>query len=358
MSKRKLYWVSLVSGWLAYIFLMYLLNRLGGKTINVYFLLNLLTTFTLGIVISNLYRYLIIRLDWLKHRIVQLIPRVLGASLIWGIIYFFSHTLISEVIIGEESFEIDGLAILQTTLNLAVIFMVWSLLYFLFHFIQNYRKEEIKNLKWEAARNEMELNKLKSQLNPHFIFNSMNSIRALVNENPEKSKESITQLSNILRNSLLMGRKKLISFRDEIQLVQDYLNLEKTRYEERLECISEIDSKTLDHWVPPMIVQTLVENGIKHGISKIPNGGSILVEAKLKDDDLIIIIINDGELLNNTDKEVGFGLINTEQRLKLIYGGRAKFQIENIEGVKVKATLLIPKESITYKTDNDESTDN
>ncbi len=358
MSKRKLYWISLVSGWLAYIFLMYLLNRLGGKTINIYFLLNLLTTFTLGIVISNLYRYLILKLDWLKLRIVQLIPRVLSASLLWGIIYFFSHTLISEVIIGEEPFQIDGLAILQTTLNLAVIFMVWSLLYFLFHFIQNYRKEEIKNLKWEAARNEMELNKLKSQLNPHFIFNSMNSIRALVNENPEKSKESITQLSNILRNSLLMGRKKLITFKEELQLVKDYLNLEKTRYEERLNCVSEVDTDTLDHWVPPMIVQTLVENGIKHGISKIPKGGNILVEAKLNQGDLIIKIINDGELINEPGKEIGFGLINTEQRLKLIYGNKAKFEIKNVAGNKVQAELLIPKESITYKTDNNESTYN
>ena len=95
----------------------------------------------------------------------------------------------------------------------------------MFHFVNNYKKEEIKNLKWQAAKNEIELNKLKSQLNPHFIFNSMNSIRALVSEDPKLAKEAITQLSNVLRNSLLMGKQKLIPLGDEMKLVNDYLGL-------------------------------------------------------------------------------------------------------------------------------------
>src|SRR5690606_34796559 len=151
------------------------------------------------------------------------------------------HTMVSDILINGKWPQMGGLEIMQLIINLSGVFIIWSLLYFLFHFINNYKKEEIKNLKWEAARNEIELNKIKSQLNPHFIFNSMNSIRALVDENPDLAKNAITQLSNVLRNSLLMGKKKLIPLGDELKIVDDYLSLEKTRFEERLTIIKKID---------------------------------------------------------------------------------------------------------------------
>ena len=354
MAKRKLYWISLISGWLAYIILMYVLNRLDGKVLDLYFSLNLLTTFTLGIVISHTYRYLILQRNWLRLKIIQLIPRALGASILCGLVYFFAHSLISELINGTYRFRVEWLEILQTTLNLAVIFMLWSLLYFLFHFIQNYRKEEIKNLRWQAARNEMELNKLKSQLNPHFIFNSMNSIRALIDEDPKKSKQSVTRLANILRSSLLMGRKKVISFSEELQLVEDYLNLEKTRFEERLQCEFEIDESAKEHRIPPMLLQTLVENGIKHGISKLTDGGRIEVKAWKEQGALNLVIFNSGHFKENSSDEIGFGLANTRQRLKLLYGKKAHFQIRNTEE-GVIAELLIPDTVKEFKYEKDES---
>jgi len=355
MSKLKLYWVSLISGWLAYIILMYVLNSLDGKELDLYFALNLFTTFSLGIIISHAYRYLILWRHWLRLKIIQLIPRVLGASLLCGLVYFFTHSFISELINGTYDFRSDWLEILQTTLNLAVIFMVWSLLYFLFHFIQNYRKEEIKNLKWQAAKNEMELNKLKSQLNPHFIFNSMNTIRALIDEDPRKSKQSVTQLANILRSSLLMGRKKVIPFSEELQLVEDYLNLEKTRFEERLECNFEIDPICNEHMIPPLLLQTLVENGLKHGISKLTDGGKIEVKAWKQNGALNLSIFNSGQL-KEIDDEEGFGLANTRQRLSLLYGRNAHFQIQNISN-GVMAEVVIPEKVKEFKFEKDESTD-
>ncbi len=234
--------------------------------------------------------------------------------------------------------------------------MVWSLLYFLFHFIQNYRKEEIKNLRWQAAKNEMELNKLKSQLNPHFIFNSMNTIRALIDEDPKKSKQSVTRLANILRSSLLMGRKKVISFSEELQLVEDYLNLEKTRFEERLECKFEIDDSTKEHMIPPMLLQTLVENGLKHGISKLTDGGRIEVKAWKENGSLNLSIFNSGKLDSTAEESEGFGLANTKQRMKLLYGRDAHFSIQNTEE-GVLAEVVIPNTVREFKYKKDESTD-
>jgi sensor histidine kinase YesM len=293
---------------------MAILNKLDGANFSFSVFLNLLTTFLLGIFSSHLYRELILKLDWLKLKIVQLIPRVFGASIIFGALFIFLHTLISEIFIAGGRFDMNWLEILQLTLNLAVIFMLWSLLYFLYHFIRNYRKEEIKNLQWQALQNEIELNKLKSQLNPHFIFNSMNSIRALVDENPSKSKDSITQLSNILRSSLLMGRKKVIPFSEELQLVRDYLDLEKTRFEERLKIDFQVDENVYEHKIPPMILQTLVENGIKHGISKLEKGGTLAICAEKRGSDLYLSIENSGKILEPGKNEKGFGLLNSRQR--------------------------------------------
>ena len=356
-SKKELYWISQISGWLIYVVLMGLLNKLDGASLEFTVFLNLLTTFLLGVVSSHIYRELIIKLNWLRLKIVQLIPRVIGASILFGALFILVHTFVSESFIAGGEFELVGLEMLQLTLNLAVIFMLWSLLYFLYHFIRNYRREEIKNLQWQALQNEIELNKLKSQLNPHFIFNSMNIIRALVDEDPQKSKDSITRLSNILRSSLLMGRKKVISLQEELNLVNDYLNLELTRFEERLSLEIQVQEGCKDHLLPPMILQTLVENAIKHGISKLPEGGNVKLYAFKEQDKLKIEIVNSGQLseLKKKEDERGFGLPNTIERLKLLYGKEANFKIFNLNETEVKVELLIPAETVKIKTENHES---
>jgi sensor histidine kinase YesM len=342
-SKTKLYWLSQISGWFTYVLLMGLLNKLEGVSFDYTSFLKLLLTFVLGIVSSHLYRQLIISRNWLKLKIAELIPRVIGASVVFGGLFIFAHTFISETLITAADFQFDLSELLLLTLNLAVIFILWSLLYFLYHFIKNYRKEEIKNLKWQALQNEIELNKLKSQLNPHFIFNSMNTIRALVDEDPKKSKDSITQLANILRTSLLMGRKKVISLKEELNLVNDYLSLEKNRFEERLCLQFDIEKGTEDHLVPPMLLQTLVENGIKHGISKLPEGGEVKVIAKKDGDFLKIKIFNHGQLDQAAfEASEGFGLANTIERLKLLYGKQAFFDLKNADSKTVEAEVWIP----------------
>ena len=181
----------------------------------------------------------------------------------------------------------------------------------------------------------------------------MNSIRALVDENPSKSKDSITQLSNILRSSLLMGRKKVIPFLEEIQLVKDYLGLEKTRFEERLKIQFQIGENVFEHKIPPMILQTLVENGIKHGISKLEKGGTLKISAEKRDSNLYIRIENSGKIIDQKNEEKGFGLLNSQQRLKLLYGERASLSIRNTSTSSVLAELIIPEKTRVFKIDTD-----
>lgn len=341
--KYQLYWLTQCFGWLAYVILIWLINRLDDSDTNAIFYYNLLTTYLLGIFFSHLYRLLILKRNWLLLSIPAIVPRIIIASFVFGLLYYLVHSLLGELMQSGILESVTPLTALFSVLNLAVNFTLWSLLYFLFHFIQNYRQEEIKNLRWQAHSREVELNRLKSQMNPHFIFNAMNTIRALVDENPKKSKEAITQLSNILRSSMMMGRNKVIPLFEEMQLVRDYLNIEKVRFEERLQIEIDIPESLERHLVPPLIIQTLVENSIKHGISKLPQGGKLKLSVEKNDNGILVFIENDGTLEHDDNKAKGFGIINSQERLKLLYGDRASLSIKELSFNKVQVVLEIPK---------------
>src|SRR5690554_6477349 len=223
------------------------------------------------------------------------------------------------------------------------------MMYFLYYFLDNYNS----SLRYQATINEIKLNHLRNQLNPHFIFNALNSVRALVDEDPKKAKSAITQLSNILRYSLVIDKHRTIDFGDEINTVFDYLNLETIRFEERLKVVYEIEEEAYGYKIPPMMLQTIVENAIKHGISNLIRGGTIEINCSIGlTDDLYIQVKNSGQLkstsLKNKDGS-GHGIPNTIQRLKLIYGSKASFKIFNYGGEFVMTEIKIPKQTITLE---------
>jgi len=349
MSKKALYWICQIGGWLFLV----LAQSLYLKLSNAFNIETATSQFLLlffGIVLSHLYRNFIVAFGWLRIKIIMLIPRVILACVFLAIVGDYAQYGV-EVLLGIAGDKHQNtITIVTNIVNLIPFFFSWSLIYFLFHFIENYKKAEIENLKWEASINEIELNKLKSQLNPHFMFNAMNSIRALVDENPSKSKDAITQLSNILRNTLQMGKNKVIPFDEEFKILNDYLALEAIRYEERLKTSVRIHPESDNFNVPPLMIQTLVENGIKHGISKLINGGVLEIETVVNDDILIIKIINNGQLKENEVSESGFGVKNTKQRLQLLYGTSASLKIMNIDSSRVLTELIIPKNLISYES--------
>ncbi|MBL4592545.1 MAG: histidine kinase [Flavobacteriales bacterium] len=345
LNKKRLYWLSQIIGWLLYAVVVGIFNILTDKPLSAELIFSLLSIFLIGLSVAHAFRLLIIKLNWMRFNIPRLIPRILLGTLISGIIVYFLKSIIIERLIVQNDYEFNLTEAFPSIISWTLLYLIWSLLYFLFHFVTNYKKEEIKNLQWQAAKNEIELNKLKSQLNPHFIFNSMNSIRALISEDPALAKEAITQLSNVLRNSLLMGRQKLISLGDEMKLVNDYLGLEKTRFEERLTIKRNIGDNTKKFLLPPLMLQTLVENGIKHGTSKLPEGGTIEINTSIENEKLKIVIYNSGFYDKSIKPDTGFGLVNTIQRLQLLFGEDASFEITN-ENNRVKTELLIPKETI------------
>lgn len=284
----------------------------------------------MGIVFTHIYRYFILKYSIIKIQLFYQLIFITLSSIFLSAVYFRIGSLFNITLFN-----------LEVIINGVVPFVFWSLIYFGFHYLQNYKKTEIQNLRWEASSKDIELNKLKSQLNPHFMFNSMNSIRALIDENPAKAKEAVTQLSNILRNTLLMNKNKEIPLEEELKIVKDYLELEHIRYEERLKYNFDIDEAAHKINVPPLIVQAQVENAIKHGISKLPKGGNINIVAKILNKELFIEVNNTGQI-NDEKSETGFGLANSKNRLELLYGNKADIEIFNSDNNTVSVKIKIP----------------
>ncbi len=222
-----------------------------------------------------------------------------------------------------------------------ILVALWLLLYMLVHFLAKNRNDQVDRLTLEKTVKELEVKTIKSHINPHFIFNSLNSIRALVDENPERARKAITELSNILRSSLQAEKMETVPLHKELDIVKDYLALEQMRFEERLKIELQIDDDTLQQPVPPMMLQTLVENAIKHGVSKEINGGFIKIRSDFKDDNHELVVQNSGQL-NGVINEDGFGIKSTQDRLRFLYHGKARFQIKNVNGNMVESKVIMP----------------
>jgi two-component system LytT family sensor kinase len=340
INKQRWYWIMQLSGWALFAGLQIVAAILasgkeGVQNPRVIFLLYE-SLFCLGV--SHLFRNIIINWKWLSLGFSRLIPRVLLSVFLLGIAMYFLRVPVS-IALGMFKKEVvfDPFTFLSGTFFYAIIFFLWATFYFIYTYVERYNT----SLKYEASVKEIELSNLKAQLNPHFIFNALNSIRALVDENPEKSKQAINQLSNILRNSLSRD-KGLTRFEDELKMVKDYLGLEGIRFEERLQVEYQIADGSNDFLVPPLMIQTLVENGVKHGISKLTKGGLIQLTTQLQEDELKIRIRSSGHYNNSIESSPGLGLANTAQRLKLLYGAAAHFEITNEKDNFVLTELTIP----------------
>lgn len=259
-----------------------------------------------------------------------------------------------DLAIGVARLEKFKIAILLLeNFQVTTIILLWELIYFSVHYFEKYKRVEIESYIWEAAVKDFELKTLKSQLNPHFMFNALNSIRALIDVDPQSAQTAVTRLSNLLRYSLRMERIETVSLQEEMQTVTDYLELESVRFEERLKYKIDIDPKSAKLEIPPMMIQTLVENGIKHGISKKTKGGEITVKSKVVNSNLYIDIENSGHIDDSAlQNSSGFGINNTKHRLHLLYGEDASFSIKNESKETVLAKLVIPTGGIKNESFN------
>jgi sensor histidine kinase YesM len=360
MNRVKLsrYWLFQLIGWgsfaLINTFFAYYFEKLSERSQILYFFGRLGIFIILGISCTHLMRYVIIKLNTLQKSFDKQIIQFLIITLIFSFLSSYLYVLLlnqynllkeNEAAIYDKSLSF---LILSNTWSIFLYFFIWNLIYFMYHYVAKSRKQQLDTLQLEALVKELELKTIKAHINPHFIFNALNSIRALIDENPDRARKAVTELSNILRSSLKAERGETVPFGDELKIVKDYLALENMRFEDRLTVEYEIDEETLDLQVPPMMLQTLVENAIKHGISKRMKGGLVKVISEFKNEYHLLAVQNSGEL-KGVNKN-GFGLSSTQDRLQLLFGEKAKFQIKQIEPSCVEAKVLIPASLKTINT--------
>lgn len=215
---------------------------------------------------------------------------------------------------------------------------VWTILYVRF---SERRRHEIRENQLQIAIRESQLLALEAQINPHFLFNALNSIRALVEIDPSRAQNMLTRLSNLLRYSLRRDNQHTVRLESELEAVSDYLAIETIRFADRLHSSVVTDEGAAKCHVPPMVLQTLVENAVKHGVAQAKDRTDLLIQASLDGHNLMITVENTGKLLKPPQNGSHLGLKNTQERLKLLYGDRARLRLED-KGGRVVATVAIP----------------
>jgi two-component system LytT family sensor kinase len=187
---------------------------------------------------------------------------------------------------------------------------------------------------------------LQSQINPHFLFNTLNSVSSLVRRDPDSAREMIVKLSNILRRLLRKG-DSFVPLREELEFLDDYLDIEVARFgPDKLKVVQELDPLSLDHLVPSMILQPLVENAVKHGLTEKIDGGSIYVRSRCAEQRVVIEVEDDGvgipESGPSPSSGTGIGIMNVSERLQVVYGDAAEMSIESQPGRGTLVRLVLP----------------
>jgi len=229
----------------------------------------------------------------------------------------------------------------------ALVMVLWfSVMLALFYF-ERTRTLEVQRAEASAAAREAQLHALKGQINPHFLFNSFNSLRALIDENPALARDAVTHLAVIMRYSLTSSERKVVPLAEELRVVNLYLELEKLRLGARLAVTVNVSPEAAAAQIPPLMLQGLVENAVKFGPAARKQGGEIVYSAHIHEGHLRVRVTNPGRLGTSSDS-TGTGLKNLRDRLQLLYGDAAWFVIGDEDGDRVVAEVSLPVAPTTH----------
>jgi hypothetical protein len=300
-----------------------------------------------GILLSHLLRGLIKRYRWDLLGWPRLIAKVFAAGLVFSAPLGLSqHFMAVSVMNGTGSTTDEMPAWIvwpQIAIQWAPLFWLWMAIYLS---VLNGRKRRHAELRQSELARELQaaqLRLLKAQVNPHFLFNSLNSVRALISEDTAAATRAVTQLARTLRYSLASGDPpELVTLEQELETVADYLELEALRLGERLHIERDIEAAALRARIPVMLVQTLVENAIKHGIAELPQGGALRISARVRDGVLRLEIENPRPRVATRREGEGVGLRNGTERLRLLFGDEASLDLDLGAADRAVARLRVP----------------
>jgi len=338
------FWTIQLIGWIVYfvvIYITFLTIAQPENFLNLFFLKGfraLIGFFLTSLILRPVYQSFGIRLS-----IFKLVLLVLMCAVIFGTVWM-AIELVYFYLTGTAFNTTNYLARSpRIALDYAMTLAAWSAFYL---GIKNWRSWQIERenaLKSAALAQKAQLEMLRYQLNPHFLFNALNSIRASVNEDGNRARQMITQLSEFLRHSLTGVEDKEISLREELEAARNYLAIEKIRFEDNLEIEYEVEKRAEEFLVPCFLLNPLIENAVKHGLQASPIPLKIKISARLEGESLMLEVANTGRL-NNLQNSNGtkIGLKNVRQRLEKLYGEKGNFELRQ-DGEFVVARIDISK---------------
>jgi sensor histidine kinase YesM len=304
-----------------------------------------------GLTLTHLLRWIIKRAQWLS-----LTPRALLIRMLIAIALLASMLYVITIVLSLAEYDISVAPILGALyrrlppdgqlfnqfVNSLIVTLIWVGLYLGFA-VQRHRYDaQVRQAELARLLDAAELRLLKAQLNPHFLFNALNGVRALIVDEPARAQDAVTQLARTMRYTLASNDDELVSLARELEMLNDYLALEGLRLADRLNVVRDIAPETTQARIPVMLIQALIENAIKHGISEVKEGGTLRIEARVVNAELTIRIINPRPVNAPLPPAHGTGLKNSSERLRLLFGSRASLRLDLSRPGEATAEVRLP----------------
>lgn len=304
-----------------------------------------------ALTLTQTLRWIIKRNNWLALPSGALWGRIVASLLVITTAAYLLVVVLSEAIHGTpvapimqafyQRLSLGGQLRNQYVLILGA-HLVWVAIYLAFAMQRHRYRAEVRQAQLGEALQSAELRLLQSQLNPHFLFNALNGLRSLIAEDPVRARDAVTHLARTLRYTLASGDQDLVSLERELEMVDDYLSLESMRLAERLTVERDVQPAARTARVPAMLLQTLVENALKHGIAELKGGGTLRISARVAGHEVVLRVENprpDGGATRSGD---GVGLKNATARLRLLFGDRASLRLDLEQPGRAAAEVRLP----------------
>ena len=304
-----------------------------------------------SIALTHVLRWLVRHQGWLARPPGALFWRIAVATLVIASASYLITTAVSQSVYGTPVTPIAAAFYQRLSFSgqlrnqfIFILFVhaAWVAVYLAFAMQRHRYRAELRQAQLGEALQTAELRLLRSQLNPHFLFNALNGLRSLIADEPARARDAVTQLARLLRQSLAAGDEDLVPLDRELEMVDDYLALEALRLADRLRVERDIDPATRAVRVPAMLLQTLAENAIKHGIAALKEGGTLQIVARLQERELRIRVTNPRPKDVEAANTAGVGLKNSTQRLRLLFGDRASLRLDLEEPGLATAEARLP----------------
>jgi len=305
-----------------------------------------------SIALTQILRRAARRRGWFRHPPGALLLRIVAGTLAILIASWLLLGGLSQLVYGTPLAPLNhafygklstGRQLINQCIFVGFVTIIWVVLYFGIVSHRDGIAARLRQAQLAEALQSAELRLLKSQLNPHFLFNALNSVRALIAADPEMAQDSVTRLARSLRYTLASGEEDCVTLARELEMVDDYLGLEALRLADRLTIERDIDASALSAQVPIMMLQTLVENAIKHGISALKQGGALRLAVRRTDRELELEITNACPApAPLPDANEGIGLKNLSERLRLLFGPAASLRLDLSAPGLARAQVKLP----------------